>query len=75
MLLWKTCRLGSFTAVLMGYSRIYTGAHWPSDIVISLAVGAIVARLMIALLSKLWREKGDRLLPSIHAVHPRLLAA
>lgn len=61
--------------LFVGYSRIYTGAHYPGDVVFSLGLGAFVAALVVALLAKLWREKGNRLLPRIHAAHPRLLAA
>ncbi len=61
--------------LFVGYSRIYTGAHYPSDVLISIGLGALVSTLVVALLAKLWREKGDRLLPRIHADHPRLLAA
>jgi undecaprenyl-diphosphatase len=59
----------------VGYSRIYTGAHWPVDVAISLVLGVVVSAGLLALLGKLWSEQGSKILPRVHADHPTLLSA
>jgi len=61
-------------ALLVGYSRIYTGSHWPSDVFVSLFLGTGVSLLVLALLELAWRKRGASLLPKIHAQHPALFA-
>ena len=65
--------LAFLPALGVAYSRVYTGSHWPSDVLASIFLGLGSTLLLLGALEWLWHEHGARLAPAVHERHPSLL--
>jgi membrane-associated phospholipid phosphatase len=61
-----------FVALAIGYSRIYLGSHWPTDVASTIFLGIAEALFLLSIFELIWRFAGPKWFPAVFAKHPSL---
>ncbi|MBI4661681.1 MAG: phosphatase PAP2 family protein [Verrucomicrobia bacterium] len=67
-------RLVWIGALLVAYSRIYIGSHYPSDVVAGLLLALSYSKATVWAVERIWQNVGRRWLAASYGRHPHLLA-
>ncbi len=59
-------------ALLISYARIYTGSHWPLDVVAGIFLGIGCGWMSVQLIQFLWKSFGTTLFPKHAAEYPKI---
>ena len=71
---WRRAWWVAALAALVAWSRIYCGAHWPSDVICAVPLGMLCGWVAFTLVDKAWRRHGPRFFPKAWRAMPKLRA-
>lgn len=57
---------------LVAYSRIYTGSHYPSDVLVSIPFSILYTSLIFYTARWIWKKYAPKIFPSLYKNHPTL---
>lgn len=69
---WRGRWFFGLIALLVMYSRLYTGNHWPSDVLAGCVIGMTMALAVVFFLEKMWECFGSLLAPELAGRYPKL---
>jgi len=69
---WRRAGWVAALAGLVAWSRIYCGAHWPSDVICAIPLGILCGWIAFALVEKGWGWQGKRFFPKAWNQTPSL---
>ena len=61
-------------SLLIAYARIYTGSHWPLDVLAGIILGIGGGWLAVKTTRFLWSRLGGKIAPALALSHPDLMA-
>ena len=71
---WRRYWYAWLWPLAMGYSRLYTGDHFPTDVLAGALVGCAYTLLICHAVNIVWRKFGGRVAPKLYEKHPSLLS-
>jgi len=74
-LYWPWGSLMWVWVVLVSYSRVYTGNHYPSDVLAGFLVATIYTKILMRLSERVWAVAGPRWFARLYEAHPVLFPA
>jgi len=63
-----------FITAAVGYSRIYLGAHWPTDVIATVLLGVGESLALLAMYEVIWSIVARRWMPQLFANYPSLIS-
>ena len=65
--------LGYVIALTVCYSRLYTAAHWPTDVMTGAIIGIAMANIVVRFMNQAWQKWGKKYAPVFAERYPSLL--